>query len=171
MKNISILGESDCPLNLFKHDVDRICYAVCPSPYFGNSLTFKCVNPCPDGRYGDTVTKTCMLCFSSCYTCTSEFYTGCVQCYPHATNVGGRCICDETYYGVAKSCAWAQNCYDCKSCYSGCAMCSGSLANQCTKCTSGYFLKSDGTVSQKYSLINNKFKFLVRYNLSHSLLG
>ena len=109
--------------------------------FYANKITGKCTDPCPDGTYPDSTTKSCIICQTTCLTCTGPLDTDCVLCYPHATKTSGKCKCDLTYYPVSvTSCTTPQLCLSCNSCSSGCEVCGSDSSTDCSSCITNYFL-------------------------------
>ena len=125
-----------------------MCYSTCPSTYYANTLTGKCTDPCPDGTFPDSTTKLCTICHTSCYTCTGSLDTNCIDCYSHASKgVDGKCTCDLTYYLVVVNlCSTPQACTTCTSCSTGCEICSGNGATDCSSCITNYYLYNSNSV-------------------------
>ena len=134
-------------MDQFQNEIDRTCYTTCPNMLYSNKITRKCTDSCPDGTYPDTISKECTFCNASCYTCTGPINTNCVSCYPFASLVTGKCNCDITYYGFSESlCTTPQSCFNCRKCFTGCAVCNGSTSSDCEMCIQNYFLTNSNSV-------------------------
>ena len=101
----------------------------------------RCVAACPDGLYGDEESKECLLCHSSCASCTGEMPTDCSNCPSNFTLSNGACIegCPPGSFLATTR----KNPASCLSCHSSCSTCSGANADQCLTC-SPRLAKADG---------------------------
>ena len=107
-----------------------------------------CDVACPAGQFvSATFNYTCEFCSSACVTCEGRadnctfaggcrnnqfFYNGTFQCLS---------VCPNGYYGNSST-------GYCEQCASGCALCFGYYAENCTKCTA--FLLANGSTSALY---------------------
>ena len=106
------------------------------------------------------------ICHSSCLTCSGPLSTNCQTCYSYAKiNANYECKCELNNYMLINStecdnfpCSnCVRSCPDglygsnytkfCSPCDQSCWTCNGELSNQCTKCRSGFFLLTTGTVN------------------------
>ena len=128
----------------------------CNSPYYLYPNTGgQCLGPCPDGYWGQSSDWTCQ----QCYTISGPTYYPCSTC--SAGNAYNQCTSCSGYYLYSGEClSSCPNGYyisdsTCQQCFVGssptnysCTTCSaGSAYNQCTSCSSGYFLYSGECLS------------------------
>ena len=107
---------------------------------------------CPSNEYPDASTFSCLLCASSCLTCsgTSGNCLTCGLSHAHGVDLflasaGGQCLmkCPAGEWGNA-------NTHTCDSCQAGCSVCFGGTTNDCTSCTTVngtvYYLQIGSTI-------------------------
>ena len=99
-------------------------------------------------KYGCTRADSCNLCDDSlCYKCSTFDPNTCLQCYPGASFVNGKCECDSGKFLNGQKCSATcdlgfyldTTVAICAPCEAGCAVCT---ASTCTLCSSELFLEN-----------------------------
>ena len=104
---------------------------------------------CLSGTYLNTTTATCIPCDSTCQECTGPSSTQCSSCSPQNSLVSGRCVCTNTNCNCSPDQYYDSAAAVCRDCDSNCAQCSGSSANSCTACATGFSLSNGQCVCQQ----------------------
>ena len=99
------------------------------------------------------------LCDSTCASCSGPLATDCTSCYTHATLSSGQCTCDNPYYSyIISSPCTSYPCFNCTTCYLGCASCGDQTATSCTSCMTTYYLYATTVINKSiyknYKIIN-----------------
>ncbi|CAD8093460.1 unnamed protein product [Paramecium primaurelia] len=101
-----------------------------------------CKITCQAGSYAhiDSINgNTCLICNSTCKTCSGILDTNCSSCYSTTyLAANGKCVkdCSIGYFSNDSN-------QRCEKCYQGCSKCDGVKSTQCLACENGYYLYKD----------------------------
>ncbi|KAL4449881.1 hypothetical protein ABPG74_015000 [Tetrahymena malaccensis] len=105
---------------------------------------YSCYATCPKGYYADLSSGKCAHCNSSCETCFGPNADQCTNCKGDLLfdPVSQKCVdkCQQKYYADKEN-------NQCIECDSSCLECSGSLSNECTKCSDKLILFNQECIS------------------------
>lgn len=99
----------------------------CNPGYFLQPHSTTCRIGCPTGYYQNTTHGTCLPCKEGCLNCTSN--TLCSNCHPGY-------YLDSTSEGTSSG-------YTCSQCAPECSLCTGPTKDDCSQCSSGYYMISN----------------------------
>lgn len=134
-------GCAVCPVST------NTCLSTCKYTEFVDSqgLCQPCKSSC---KYGCTRADSCNLCEDDlCYKCTTFDQNTCLQCFPGASFVSGKCTCDPGKVLNGQKCS--ETCdpgfyldviaAQCAPCEVGCSQCT---ATSCTQCSPELYLEN-----------------------------